>query len=141
MAPKRKIPIYAHLLFLSENILSHYTEDLTVHDFQTIQERMKPDQAWLWQVRPSGTWLVRWDEDPHAGTKDSLVEGLIRSAKKGNWANAQWHLIYVHEHNGIDAYGLITPPLAIDALLERLPRPKMSSITRGKELRAMEAIR
>ena len=124
MAPKRKLPIYATLLLLSENILSHYAEDLTVHDLKTIKERMKPGQTWLWQVRPSGTWLVRWDEDPDAGNKNSLVESLIRSGKNGNWLNAQWHLIYVHEHNGIDAYGLISQPMAIDTLAERLPRPK-----------------
>lgn len=127
-----KDPIYAKMLFYADGILEHWTEDLTVHDKAAIQQRMKPGQTWLWQVRPTGTWLVRWDEDPNAGTKDSLVEILLRQAKRGDWANAEWHLIHVHEHNGTDAYGIVTASLPVDALCECLPRPKPQPLLPGE---------
>ena len=104
--------------------LTHYRDDLEVHDRTALETKIQPGQTWLWQVRPSGTWLTRWDEDPNGGEKDSLIECLIRQAQAGNWLNASWYLIHCHKRHGKQVYGFISQEIPVEKLAAALPRPK-----------------
>jgi hypothetical protein len=125
-------PLYAELVFRAENILTHWVEDLEVHDKKTLHSKVQPGQMWLWQVRPTGTWLVRWDEDAAAGTKDSMVETLIRSGQRGNWMGAEWYLVHCKEIRNGQPYGLVSNAIPVDDLAECLPRPKPSPVLPGE---------
>ena len=117
-------PLYAELCMIAEPILQHYIEDLEVHDKKTLHTAIKPGQTWLWQIRPTGTWLVRWDEDPNGGSKDSLLEVLIRQTMNGNWADSQWHLIHCDVIRNGQPYGMVSNPIPVAKLAAALPRPK-----------------
>jgi len=117
-------PIYAELAMRAEDLLVHYVEDFEVHDKQALQTRVQPGQTWLWQVRPTGTWLVRWDEDPQGGDKNSLIECLIRQAKDGNWTKAEWYLVHCKERRDKEVYGFVSNPIPVAKLAAALPRPR-----------------
>ena len=127
-------PLYAELCMIAEPILRYYIEDLEVHDKKTLHTTVKPGETWLWQVRPCGTWMLRWDEDASAGSKDSLIEGLIRSALAGNWANSQWHLIRCNEIRNGQPYGMVSNPIPVTKLAAALPRPKPKVKLPGERL-------
>jgi len=117
-------PLYAEMLSAAEDILVHWPEDLTVHDRKTLHTKFQPGQLWLWQLRPTGTWLVRWDEDPNAGSKDSMLEILINSGCRGNWLDAQWFILHCQEIRNGQPYGTMTMPFDVHYLQTFLPRPK-----------------
>jgi len=127
-------PLYAELCMIAEPILQHYIEDLEVHDKKTLHTTIKPGQTWLWQVRPCGTWLLRWDEDPHAGSKDSIIEILIRQTLAGNWADSQWHLIHCKEIRKAQPYGMVSKPIPVAKLAAALPRPRPTVKLPGERL-------
>lgn len=120
-------PLYAELCMIAEPILRHYVEDLEVHDKNTLHNTVKPGETWVWQVRPTGTWLVRWDKDQEAGSKDSLLETLIRQTLKGNWADSQWHFIKCREFRNGQPYGSVSQPVPIAKLAAAFPRPKLQA--------------
>jgi hypothetical protein len=126
------LPIYAELVNRAESVLEHFVEDLEVHDKQTLTTKVQPGQTWLWQVRKTGTWLVRWDEDPNGGSKDSLVECLIRGAQHGNWGNPQWYLLHCKERRGTEVYGIVSNPIPVEKLAAALPRPKPKPVLPGE---------
>jgi hypothetical protein len=120
-------PLYAELCMIAEPILQHYVEDLEVHDKKALHHNVKTGETWAWQVRPTGTWLVRWDKDTMADS-DSLLEVLIRQTMKGNWSNSQWHLIRCQEFRNGQPYGTVSQPIPIVELAAALPRPKVQNI-------------
>lgn len=128
------LPIYAELLSRSEDVLEHYVEDLTVHDKHLLLVKVKPGQTWLWQVRKTGTWLVRWDEDSEAGTKNSLPELLIhQSIRGGSWGDPQWYLIKCHEVRNGEPYGIVSQQIPVERLAAQLPRPKPKVMLPGEK--------
>lgn len=120
-------PLYAELCMIAEPILKHYIEDLEVHDKNALHNTVKPGETWVWQVRPTGTWLLRWDKDPGAGSKDSMLESLIRQTLKGNWADSQWHFVKCREFRNGQPYGSVSQPVPIAKLAAALPRPKLEA--------------
>jgi hypothetical protein len=122
-------PIYAELCMIAEPILKHYVEDLEIHDKKALYSVVKSGETWAWQVRPSGTWLVRWDKDPEAGSKNSLLEILIRQTMQGNWADSQWHIIHCHEFRNGQPYGTVSQPIPTAKLAAALPRLKLKATT------------
>jgi hypothetical protein len=120
-------PLYAELCMIAEPILQHYVEDLEVHDKNALHNIVNPGETWVWQVRPTGTWLLRWDKDSQADSKDSLLEILIRQTLKGNWADSQWHLIRCSEFRNGQPYGTVSHPVPIADLAAKLPRPKLQA--------------
>jgi len=134
-------PLYAELLLLADDILTLWPEDLTEHDNKILHTKFQPNQTWLWQVRPTGTWLIRWDEDPMAGDKNSPLECLIRSGQRGNWADAQWHLIHCQEIRNGQPYGHVSGSLSVDDLAHCLPRPKPAPLLPGERRSAYAGVR
>ena len=121
----------------AEDILQHYIEDLEVHDKAMLANHVQPGETWLWQVRPTGTWLTRWDEDPRGGEKDSLIECLIRQAQEGNWAKAEWYLLHCKERRGKEVYGFVSNSIPVAKLAAALPRPKPQPMLPGEKRYAM----
>tara|TARA_B100001094_G_scaffold277236_1_gene285955 strand:- start:5481 stop:5909 length:429 start_codon:yes stop_codon:yes gene_type:complete len=122
MASKNQ-SIFQQLEIRSKKVLTHYVEDFYEHDKNILQTKVKPGEIWLWQVRPAGTWLIRWDEDIHA-SKNSLLEAIIRSAINGNYAKARWYLLYVESICDGQPIGTVSRSISPKWLSERLPRPK-----------------
>ena len=117
-------PIFPQLEDRAKKVLQHYAEDLYEHDQVTLNNVCKPGQVWLWQVRPTGTWLLRWDEDPQAGSRNSVLESIIRVGVNGNWGDARWYLFQVHSIENGRPVGIVSGKLSVSRLAEQLPRPK-----------------
>ena len=120
-------PLYAELCMIAEPILKHYVEDLEVHDKNALHNTVKPGETWVWQVRPTGTWLVRWDKVPGAVSREGLLEILISQTLRGNWADSQWHLVKCREFRNGQPYGTVSGPIAVADLAAKLPRPKLQA--------------
>lgn len=134
-----RLSIYDQLVLLSSNFLAHYNEDLTVHDRKTLATRVKANETWLWQVRPTGTWLARWDVDTTGRGKDSFVECLIKSGLAGNWEQARWYLFHVQYVEDDQPYGFVSKAIPVAKLAEALPRPQPKPVLPGQK-QILEAV-
>lgn len=126
-------PIFPVLTALADEVLQHYTDDLYLHD-RNILSKMPVGSSWLWIVHKCGTHLARWDFDPHAGTRDSMTELLVRSMVRGDWSTGRCHIIHVTEQKKSGPVGHVTGNLSPDDLACALPRPKLPVGMRRKKV-------
>ena len=130
---KQPAPIMQLLCDRAFDVIVHYTEDLTVHDRKALKCSVKPKQTWLWIVHKCGTHLARFDQDLHAGLKDSWLECLIRGGLRGSWPNAKIYLFTVSHYDAEnEAFGFISEPLTFEYLTQQLPRPKPKVVLPGE---------